>query len=342
MKEYIKSLNTQFEKAREHSDRGDFANFLKRIIDEDVVIINESSRIEVIAPDFVILKNNIPIFYIKAKDIIKNLDRKEFKEQFNRYIKGFDNVIFYLNFIFYSNQKEIVRISIGEIKYNQVIAFYGKFDEFKRLINFILSTHIIKSTKTLIKLFSNRALLLKEILVNSLKDEISILNVQCEAFKRSLIHYIKKEEFADIFAQTITFRMFIARYHDYILEDFIIEEARRLISYFHSFLKVLFKYISDNDEVDSRIIWIIDELVEVFLRTKLIELNKWIEAMVENIKKFVMLYSFDLVRTMFEDLIYEVKENIFTFLSNFYFKREKGILIIFVIIYLDNKFKVFE
>ena len=63
-----------------------------------------------------------------------------------------------------------------------------------------------------------------------------------------------------------------------------------------------------------------------------------------------MLYSFDLVRTMFEDLSDEVKENIFTFLSNFYFelKREKGILIIFVIvvikIYLDYKFKfkVFE
>ena len=46
MKEYIKSLNTQFEKAREHSDRGDFTNFFKRVIDKDIVITNEPLMIE--------------------------------------------------------------------------------------------------------------------------------------------------------------------------------------------------------------------------------------------------------------------------------------------------------
>ena len=58
MREYIKNLNTQFKtnKAREHSYRGDFQEFLKRIIEDNVIITNEPSRVEVGAPDFVILK----------------------------------------------------------------------------------------------------------------------------------------------------------------------------------------------------------------------------------------------------------------------------------------------
>jgi len=88
-------------------------------------------------------------------------------------------------------------------------------------------------------------------------------------FKRHLIKDIKREEFADIYAQTITFGMFVARYHDNTLDSFSREEAKKLIPKAHPFLKGLFKYISDEDEVDERIIWIIDSLAEVFLATNL-------------------------------------------------------------------------
>ena len=280
MREYIKNLNIQFKtkKAREHSYRGAFEEFLKKVIDEDVVITNEPARVEVGAPDFVISKNNIPLCYIEAKDITKNLENKEFKEQFSRYIKGLDNVIFtnYLDFIFYSRQKEVARISIGKIENNEVVGFFEKFDEFKRLINAFIKrpTQTIKSPKILINLMANRALLLKDILSKTLKDKNSTLYMQYEVFKKVLIHDISEDEFADIFAQTIAFGLFIARYHDYTLENFSREEARRLIPSSHPFLKGLFKYISDDDEVDSRIIWIIDELTEIFLRTNLRELIK--------------------------------------------------------------------
>ncbi len=57
----------------------------------------------------------------------------------------------------------------------------------------------------------------------------SELKNQMEAFKRMLIHDINNKAFADIYAQTIAYGMFAARYNDPTLETFSRTEAAQLI-----------------------------------------------------------------------------------------------------------------
>ncbi len=282
---YIQKLNNflKSEISTEHSVRGTFSSFLETLIlantllnDKEITVLNEPSRIEVGAPDFVILKKEIPLGYIEAKKLGANLEDKQYKEQFERYINALDNLIItnYLDFKFYRNGKLLHTISLGKIEKDKIIPLEENLEELKNLIkNFISYTpQSIKSPQQLAKLMADKARLLKDVLVKALEYEKSTLNLQYKVFKDTLIHDIKKEEFADIYAQTIAFGMFIARYHDYTLEDFSRQEAQKLIPKSHPFLKGLFKYISDEDEVDSRIIWIIDELAEVFLAVNIREL----------------------------------------------------------------------
>jgi len=278
--EYINNLNKLFKtgNAREHSYRGDFQNLLNKIInDKSIIVTNEPARIvDVGAPDFSITKDNIPIGYIEAKDIDKNINDKKYNEQFDRYKNALDNLIItnYIDFNFYKQGKLIKSISIAKIENNKIIPIKENFEEFIDLIKDFSSyiSQTIKSPLRLAELMANKAKLLKDVLNKVLEDDTSTLQNEYKVFQKSLIHDIKKDEFADIYAQTIAFGMFIARYHDYTLEDFSREEARRLIPKFHPFLRGLFKYISDDDVVDERIIWIIDSLANVFLATNIREI----------------------------------------------------------------------
>ena len=89
---YIEKLNNQFLSglAREHSYRPAFQNYLETLL-PDACVTNEPKRTKVGAPDFIITdKKNIPFAYIETKDIGKNLDSKEYKEQFDRYKASLD------------------------------------------------------------------------------------------------------------------------------------------------------------------------------------------------------------------------------------------------------------
>jgi len=86
------------------------------------------------------------------------------------------------------------------------------------------------------------------------------------AFKHLLIHDIEAEAFADLYAQTIAYGMFAARYHDPTLPTFSRQEAATLIPKSNPFLRKLFQDVAGYD-LDDRIVWIVDELVNIFLAT---------------------------------------------------------------------------
>ncbi|MDI1307925.1 MAG: N-6 DNA methylase [Methylotenera sp.] len=93
---------------------------------------------------------------------------------------------------------------------------------------------------------------------------------QYEAFKTVLIHDISHAEFADIYAQTIAYGMFAARYHDPTLPTFTRHEAATLIPQSNPFLRQLFRTVAgyNLDDTDGkRLLWIVEELVQIFLAT---------------------------------------------------------------------------
>ncbi|KAA3602044.1 MAG: DNA methyltransferase [Calditrichaeota bacterium] len=281
---YLEKINTRFKSgiSREHSYRSDLEILIRELI-KGIEITNEPSNVTDCGnPDYVITKGKIPIGYIEAKDIGKDLKSKQYKEQFTRYRKALDNLIItdYLKFQFFQNGDLVHEIKIGEIEEELVKPIPENFEEFKHLLQNFCSFlgQSIKSSKKLAEMMAAKARLLKDILERALNSdeksqENSSLKEQFNTFKAFLIHDLKTKEFADIYAQTLAYGMFAARLHDTSLNDFSRQEAAELIPKSNPFLRKLFGYVAGPD-IDERIKRTVDNLAEVFRATNVEELLK--------------------------------------------------------------------
>ncbi len=288
--DYIGNISKRYKTgiSREHSYRGELQRLIESI-SPSVLVTNEPAHIECGAPDYIITKGKIPIGYIEAKDIGKPLDSKEYKEQFDRYKKSLDNLIItdYLDFWLYRDSEFITSIKIASIESGRVVPVTDNFDSFSDLIK-DFCTHIgqtIKSASKLSKMMAGKAKLLANVIENALIQDESdnenlvyesaniTLREQLGAFKNILIHDITPKDFADIYAQTISYGMFAARLHDPTLDDFSRQEAAELIPKSNPFLRRLFQYIAGYD-LDDRIKWIVDALADIFRATDVASLLK--------------------------------------------------------------------
>lgn len=276
--EYLVVLNNRFQSgiSSEHTYRGDLESLIRSLVTE-VEITNEPSKVTDCGnPDYVITKGKIPVGYIEAKDIGKDLNSKQYKEQFTRYKNALDNLIItdYIWFQFFKEGELVHEIRIGEVDGNSIKPLPENFTEFtNRIADFC--TYIgqtIRSSKKLAEMMAAKARLLQNILEKALSDdeqtaENTSLRGQFETFKDILIHDLDAKSFADIYAQTLAYGMFAARYHDQTPEDFSRYEAAELIPKTNPFLKKLFTYIAGPD-IDERVKRTVDNLALVFRAVK--------------------------------------------------------------------------
>lgn len=287
LKQYINELNKQYKTgiAREHSYRPALKDLLQSLLPK-MVVTNEPAHFECGAPDYIISreKDHLPVFFVEAKDVNDNdLDGRNkngHKEQFDRYKQALDYIIFtdYLDFHLYEHGEFRDSVRIAEIKGDKIVGISEAEDKFINIIQHLGSSAIqrITSAPRLAKLMAGKARLLAKIIEAAMNDETKSyendnLRGQYNAFKEVLIQELKKEEFADIYAQTIAYGMFAARLHDDTPEDFSREEAARLIPKTNPFLRQIFNNLAGND-LDERIAWVVDDLVTVFKATNLQEL----------------------------------------------------------------------
>jgi hypothetical protein len=274
IQKYIDNLNKRFQTgiSREHAYRGDLQLLLETIL-KDVQVINEPARITCGAPDYILMKKDIPVGYIEAKDIAVDLNSKSLKEQFDRYKASLTNLIFtdYMDFHFYRDGQFVNSIRIAEIVNGSIVGHSDQFNHFEQLIKDFaqMISQAIKSPSKLAEMMAGKARLLANIIEQAvLSDEVNEANSQLKdqykAFQNVLLHDITPKAFADMYAQTIAYGMFAARYHDPTIPTFSREEAATLIPHSNPFLRKLFQSIAGYD-LDSRIAWIVDDLVQIFL-----------------------------------------------------------------------------
>ncbi len=284
--QYINTVNTRYKLgiSSEHSYRADLEWLIRELVPA-VEITNDPLKLTDCGnPDYVITKGVIPIGFIEAKDVGKDLNSSQYKEQFTRYIKALDNLIItdYLWFLYFQNGKLVADIKIGEINIDgsAVRPLNKNFEEFANLIQnfctFISQT--IKSPKKLAKLMASKARLLENILEKAIisdekTEDNSSLRQQYKIFKNILIHDLTPKEFSDIYAQTLAYGMFSARLHDRTLDTFSRQEAAELIPKTNPFLRNLFSHVAGID-IDERIRTTVDNLAEVFRATNVEELFK--------------------------------------------------------------------
>ena len=268
----------------EHTFRKDLEDLINNLIPE-VMVTNEPSQVTDCGnPDFLISKDSIPIGFIEAKDVGKNLGSKLYKEQFDRYKVALDNLIItdYTVFEFYEYgelintvrlayitetdedyQNSLVGNEYCEENYSTFIEALEKFCGYKG--------QTIKSAQRLAVLMAGKARLVENILYQALmsderSDDNSDLRDQFNTFKSVLIHDLTPSDFADIYAQTLAYGMFAARLHDDTLDTFSRQEAAELIPKTNPFLRKLFSHVAGVD-IDDRIKLTVDNLADVFRAT---------------------------------------------------------------------------
>ena len=272
--EYIKELNAQYKtgKATEHSYRPALKELLHSLLSK-MTIINEPKRYNFGAPDYILMRSDVPVAFIEAKDFVKTNDlagRKENKEQFDRYKQSLDNIIFtdYLDFWLYRNGEFVDSVRLAELKGDKIVLVSENEAKFVSLIEHLANAQPqkITSSKKLAEIMAGKARLLADVIGRTLTkdvDEQGEIYGQMCAFKEVLMHDITPESFADLYAQTIAYGMFAARLHDTTPDTFSRQEASELIPRTNPFLRQMFQYIAGYD-LDERVAWIVDDLAEAF------------------------------------------------------------------------------
>jgi hypothetical protein len=287
LNDYINTINQRYKlgNATEHTFRGDLQQLLESLV-PNIRATNEPKRQKCGAPDYSITIGEIEVGNIEAKDIgDKDLEGKKKtgnQEQFDRYRKGIPNLIItdYIDFHFYTDGVLNAKISIGKIENGTITAIPENFDQFYNLFkNFTeVISQTIKSPTRLAEMMAGKANLMAYYVEKSLDEDdetgtLSNLKKQMLSFKKMLISDITNKSFSDIYAQTIAYGFFAARYHDPTLPTFSREEAVKLIPRSNPFLRKLFIDISD-EQLDYRIVGIVDQLVNVFLASDVASIMK--------------------------------------------------------------------
>lgn len=267
--------------AKEHSYRPALKSLFESIA-SDITAINEPARGTFGAPDFLIKYKENTIGFAEAKDIgicrLDNLSEREI-EQKERYLDALPNLIYtdYLEFRFFRDGKETARVRIADFDGVNIIS---KSENFQTLIDLIkdfytVKTATVKSPLKLAELMAGKARLIADVIKNALAEqsENKSLYDQLESFRKILIRTMTEQEFADIYAQTVAYGMFVARLHDRTLDKFTRQEAATLIPKTVPFLRKMFDYIAGND-IDERIVWTVDSLAEIFSYTDIADILK--------------------------------------------------------------------
>lgn len=268
---YRKKIKEQYKlgNATEHTYRPTLQALLEALF-PSYSTTNEPRRVACGAPDYVIQKKQIPIGYIEAKDIGVNLSDIEKSEQLERYLSALDNLILtdYLEFRFYRQGVRVCTVKLGD-GWKGVIDFPAGAEEqlLAELESFFsFQGQTIKSVSTLTKKMAQKAKSLANSVERLLENDEwhqSTLWGQYRAFRECLISDMTPSQFADMYAQTITYGLFAARINDETPENFTRSEARELIPRSNPFLLNLFESIS-GASLDTELVWIVDELVALF------------------------------------------------------------------------------
>ncbi len=269
--EYLGKIGGKFAtgEAGEHSYRAPFEEFLGTTC-ENCQIINEPKRSQFGAPDFIVKKGAVPLAYIETKDLAVNLDKVQTSEQLERYL-GYPKLILtnYIEFRFFRDGEPYGEKIIIASRHGEGLVFHAEAYELlvRELSAFLeLGAQTITSAEKLSRIMGGRGRRLRENIVIYSKEggeKSRSLLEQFDVFKRLLIHDLTIEQFADMYAQTLVYGLFVARFYDKTPGNFSRQEAQGLVPRSNPFLRQFFNHIS-GPEFDSRLDYIVSDLSLIF------------------------------------------------------------------------------
>jgi predicted helicase len=273
---YIKAISSKFshKETSEMGYRADFELLLKGVFEKINVkrVDHDAKASQGNKPDFIVLNKDVPLLYIEAKDIGVSLDKVEKSEQMARYF-GYTNLVLtdYVEFRFYRNgvvYQQPVKIADYDLKKRAITPLPENYELAAKTLIEITETQKepIKSGKHLAMIMGGKAQRIRDNIRHFLTLDSSknteLIRVY-EAIKKMLVHDITIDMFADMYAQTLVYGLFAARYYDDTPETFSRQEARDLVPASNPFLQHFFDHIA-GPNFDKRLSYIVDELCTVF------------------------------------------------------------------------------
>ncbi len=226
-------------------------------------------RTEAGNPDFRIWEGNQSIVgYIEAKRPDEsNLDRIEESNQLQRYLAAFPNVILtnFFKFRHYRSARLISEVEIARpfiATQLKVVPPVENEKKFYKLLEDFFCFSIARdySPKTLAGALACRTHYLKDQVLLELKNNNDRLSGFYQAFQQYLIAGLTKEDFADMYAQTVTYGLFAASTRQN--GDFTRKTAFDNIPATIGILRDVFRFIS-LEEPSEQLSWIVDDISDV-------------------------------------------------------------------------------
>lgn len=264
---YLKSIKKNLQKGSERSHYP----ALKNLLDDpangiDAVIEEKGNKAGI--PDFTIKRRELLVGYVEAKDVGLDLDQIEKSEQLQRYLEAFPNLVLtnYLEFRWYINGKR--RLKEVLVRKDNTLQVKDA-DKVAALLEQFLSYRgeIISRPEDLARQMARltKAIRLATETALSIEDSEGDLHQLKQGFSEVLLPNLSDADFADMYAQTISYGLFAARVghaQNPGGEAFTRRTAGTYIPATNPFLKRLFNTIVETDAV-SQIDWAIDDLVQL-------------------------------------------------------------------------------
>jgi predicted helicase len=253
----------------EHTHRPALKSLLESI-KAGIVATNEPKRVACGAPDFIIVHGHTPLGYVEAKDVGVPLTRVEATAQLERYRESLRNLILtdYLEFRWYVSGQPRLTARLATVGRKGLVAEPNGAESVAALLSQFIAQKvpIITQPKELAERMAALARLGKDIIQQAFakEEEEDPLHHQLEGFRKALLYDLTADEFADMYAQTIAYGLFAARVNA-PKSTFSREHAGFDLPKTNPFLRKMFAHVAGPD-LDPRIEWIADDLVELLRR----------------------------------------------------------------------------
>ena len=296
--EYLAEVKQQFATghALEHGYRPALQQLLSSL--KDTVAVNDPKHSDHGAPDFVLLKasnTDIILGYGEAKQLSASLDKLEDSDQFHRYA-GYEKLFTtnYLEFRFYENGILVSNASIGTVKNATIVPSPDGINALWHQLNdFIESTPTtIKSGKELARIMGAKARRIRDEVRAIIDFGDSEQERLRKTMKKMLVHDLDKDKFADLYAQTLVYGLFVASFNDPTPSTFSREEARGLVPSANPFLRTFFDHIAGAN-FEDKLRRTVDELCQVFEVTDLVGIFAKYSTAVSSRAKDPVIYFYE-------------------------------------------------
>ncbi|WP_416861996.1 type ISP restriction/modification enzyme [Helicobacter ganmani] len=300
LKKYLNEIQGISPQDKEHTYRTHLQNFLESL-KESLMLENKTLQSLTIkhepnndkegrgAPDFLIQNQGLMIGYIENKRVNADLDSVAQSPQIEKYLRLSDNLMLtdYLRFcLVRKNDKgkaqivqecRICELSQLKATLKNKTLLESKQKELTELFKlfFTHSPKPIVAAKEFANSLAQRTQILKDSLIEA-QDNSHIISLY-ETFKEQLYKELDFTEFADSFAQTLTYSLFLARLNNTSGKEIDLYNAKAFIPKSFPLIRAMSGFLDDLEDLDS-IKWLIEEILYIINHIDIIsiikELNK--------------------------------------------------------------------